>query len=365
MENIEIYCSPGELIKNELSERGISQKALAEYLSTTPSHMSEIISGRRSVTIEMARRLETFLGISADAILSIQNTYKLHYHKNEKISDTDIQDRKNIEAFDQIVSVKSLIKDLRPNVASPTEKLSLLCKHYGLTQPETLEQEMANLRNRCFRKSAKNGMDTRMIATWVVKAQAQARKHLPSSPFDRSRLRELSMILFDIFHKNRDTMRLVTEAMNKHGIGFSVVPREKYASVDGYSFMVMRTPYIVVTARYNRIDNFAFTIMHELGHIALGHTNESDAQINIEDRGLDSLSESLQEAEADRYASEALIPQKIWNFAPTVPLNSFLIQKRYSEWASVNHLNKWIVLGRVSHETGMYKFTSDESRKID
>lgn len=38
---------------------------------------------------------------------------------------------------------------------------------------------------------------------------------------------------------------------------------------------------------------------------------------------------------------------------------------KYSQWASDNHLNKWIVLGRISYETGMHKFRNDESRKIN
>lgn len=40
-----------------------------------------------------------------------------------------------------------------------------------------------------------------------------------------------------------------------------------------------------------------------------------------------------------------------------------MIQKKYSEWAAEKGLNKWLVLGRISYETGMYKFKSDESRR--
>ena len=42
-----------------------------------------------------------------------------------------------------------------------------------------------------------------------------------------------------------------------------------------------------------------------------------------------------------------------------------MIQKKYSEWAAEKGLNKWLVLGRISYETGMYKFKSDESRRTD
>jgi HTH-type transcriptional regulator/antitoxin HigA len=48
-----------------------------------------------------------------------------------------------------------------------------------------------------------------------------------------------------------------------------------------------------------------------------------------------------------------------------VPLNPYVIQKKYTQWAKSKGLNPWIVLGRVSHETGMYRFTSDSSRSIN
>ena len=74
--------------------------------------------------------------------------------------------------------------------------------------------------------------------------------------------------------------------------------------------------------------------------------------------------ETVEEEEANAFASNVLIPQALWRIAPEVPMNPFVIQRRYTLWAEKNHLNKWIVLGRVSHETGMYKFKTDESRLI-
>jgi HTH-type transcriptional regulator/antitoxin HigA len=124
-------------------------------------------------------------------------------------------------------------------------------------------------------------------------------------------------------------------------------------------------PYIAVTRRFDRIDNYAFNIMHELGHIYYGHVDET-GKINVAVPISDSTENfPFQEEEADRFATEKLIPNSVWFLAPPVPLNPYVIQKKYTQWAKSKNLNPWIVLGRVSHETGMYRFTSDSSRSIN
>ena len=105
--------------------------------------------------------------------------------------------------------------------------------------------------------------------------------------------------------------------------------------------------------------------MHELGHIYLGHVDEN-GKINVATHNPESQEAyPLQEEQADKFANEALIPNKVWILAPPVPLNPYVIQKKYTQWAKSKGLNPWIVLGRVSHETGMYRFTSDTSRSIN
>jgi HTH-type transcriptional regulator/antitoxin HigA len=104
--------------------------------------------------------------------------------------------------------------------------------------------------------------------------------------------------------------------------------------------------------------------MHELGHIILGHTTNDQQQISVDMRSFNDEDENRQEREADRFASEWLIPDKLWKLAPVAPMNPFVIQKKYFSWAEKRGLNKWIVLGRLSHETGIYKFKSDDSRHV-
>ena len=66
---------PGEMIKDEIEYRGISQKALAAEIGLPASVLNEVLNGKRAVTTEYALLLEAALGIEADLWLSLQAEY--------------------------------------------------------------------------------------------------------------------------------------------------------------------------------------------------------------------------------------------------------------------------------------------------
>lgn len=66
---------PGEMIKDELDYRGISQKALAEEIGVPASVLNEVLNGKRAVSTEYALLLEAALGIDADLWLRLQSDY--------------------------------------------------------------------------------------------------------------------------------------------------------------------------------------------------------------------------------------------------------------------------------------------------
>lgn len=361
----ELKTSPCSLLKKELKDRRLTQKELAEALGISTSYMSDMMNVRRPITIEIARKIESLLGLSATALMTQQVTSQIR----NKQSDEERSAEDVLQEYDKYVCVKSLLQVNKLCKMSFVEQLQLLKEKYNILEPPiALQHFMSNLSNRCFRRSEKAGLDTRMIATWIVKAEAEGLQyHQPLVPFTMSSRNQVVGTLRSILHTNRNTLPLITDVLKNNGIGFTIVEKEKYASVDGYSFMREGHPYIIITCRYNRIDNLAFTVLHELGHIYLGHTTEGCQQINIESRDNFWDGEVMcHEKEADEFATDALIPNNIWKFVPTVPLlNPIVIQRRYTEWAVDRGLNKWIVLGRISHETGMYYFKSDNTRYID
>ena len=72
-----VATHPGEMIKDELKERGMTQKQLAAETGIKPSVLSETINGKRSVSLSVAVALEKALGISADIWMNMQTQYDL------------------------------------------------------------------------------------------------------------------------------------------------------------------------------------------------------------------------------------------------------------------------------------------------
>ena len=68
---------PGELIRDELKERHMTQKQLATEAGIKPSVLSETVNGKRSVSVNMALALEKALGIPADIWMNMQTQYDL------------------------------------------------------------------------------------------------------------------------------------------------------------------------------------------------------------------------------------------------------------------------------------------------
>ena len=74
---------PGEMIKDEIEYRGISQKALAAEIGIPASVLNEVLNGKRAVTTEYALLLEAALGIEADLWLRLQSEYNKQVVKSD------------------------------------------------------------------------------------------------------------------------------------------------------------------------------------------------------------------------------------------------------------------------------------------
>ena len=72
-----IATHPGEMIKDELKARGMTQKQLAAETGIKTSVLSETINGKRSVSLSVAIALEKALDIPADIWMNMQTQYEL------------------------------------------------------------------------------------------------------------------------------------------------------------------------------------------------------------------------------------------------------------------------------------------------
>ena len=72
-----IPIHPGEMIKDEIEARGLTQKALATQMGVSYTVFNEILNGKRPVTTQYALMLEVALDIPANIWIRTQADYDL------------------------------------------------------------------------------------------------------------------------------------------------------------------------------------------------------------------------------------------------------------------------------------------------
>lgn len=75
---------PGEIIKEELESRGISQKHFAEVVGVSYTMLNDILNGKRPVSSDFALLIEASMGISAEMLARMQTRYNLQIARSKK-----------------------------------------------------------------------------------------------------------------------------------------------------------------------------------------------------------------------------------------------------------------------------------------
>lgn len=77
----ELICAeaihPGEMLKDELQARGLSQRKFAGIIGMPYTAFNEIINGKRPITTDTALKIEAATGIAADLWLGLQADYNM------------------------------------------------------------------------------------------------------------------------------------------------------------------------------------------------------------------------------------------------------------------------------------------------
>ena len=68
---------PGEVLRDELDEIGLTQSALAKHIGVLPKTINEICRGKRGISAEMAMKLSKALGGSPQFWLNLQNNWEI------------------------------------------------------------------------------------------------------------------------------------------------------------------------------------------------------------------------------------------------------------------------------------------------
>lgn len=72
-----ITTHPGDVLKDEIEERGLVKSEVAKQLGMLPGHLSELFKGKRHISASLALKLQDMLDISAETWLNLQNRHDL------------------------------------------------------------------------------------------------------------------------------------------------------------------------------------------------------------------------------------------------------------------------------------------------
>ena len=90
---------PGELLKDEIECRGISQRQLAADMCVSYTVLNDIVNGKRSVNTKFALLCEAALGLPAHILIGLQADYDMQITKRDKSF------LKKLESVKRIVAV--------------------------------------------------------------------------------------------------------------------------------------------------------------------------------------------------------------------------------------------------------------------
>ncbi|MEQ3234090.1 HigA family addiction module antitoxin [Bacteroides cellulosilyticus] len=82
---------PGEVLKDEIEYRKISQRKLAEQMGISYKVLNDLLNGRRTLTTVTAMMFEAALDIPADSLMRLQ----LKYNMQQAMSDRTLMERLN------------------------------------------------------------------------------------------------------------------------------------------------------------------------------------------------------------------------------------------------------------------------------
>lgn len=274
--------TPVEAIKFRMEQAGLARRDLVPVLGTK-SRVSEVLSGRRQLTVDQIRALNRHFGIPAESLLGTS--------KHEPAT------RASPASQAAIAKLKSLkVMKRREDMNGFLARASQIAPAVGMLR-----------KTRTDRTNAKT--DLGALEAWcsavLIRAEDEVLPNKRSGkPIGKRTARELAQL-----SAYEDGPLRAVDFLKSVGVLLITMEHLPGTFLDGAAICRGdRTPVIALTLRHDRIDNFWFTLLHEFAHVCL-HLN-SATQVIIDD--LDVNSPEGIEQEADEFARDALIPRKLW-----------------------------------------------------
>lgn len=327
----ESFPDPVDAILFRMEQQNLKPSDLIPYLGSS-SRVSEILSRKRPLTISMMRKLEAGLGIPAKILLKQPDEFNEPLNiswNNYPLRKMEKRGYFGDKAL-KTSNVKELIEDFFRPLGSIDSFVGMLRKTY-------------------YR--SKKPVNKYALAIWSAYVVKKANKikyptKFKEGSFDLEFMRRVAKLSVD-----SEGPLLARDLLIEYGIGFVVEPHFPNTYLDAITVMTNKdNPIIGLTIRYDRLDNFWFTLMHELAHVALHFDNP----INLFYDDLDDKDGlSNEEEAADKLAGDALIPESKWVNSPAKVIPSPIAAQSLARELGI-HLA--IVAGKMRHENARYRY---------
>jgi len=343
------YPSPIEAIKFRMEQSGLKPSDLIPYIGSR-SRVSEILSGKRQLTLEMVRALEAGLGIPAKVLI-------------KKI---DIEEDSEYQDWDNRLVSEMMMRGYFGGISSEKFNKAEMLKCFFSSKSSF--QFAGMLRKSSYRSSPLT--DKRALIAWatrVVQRSSEVKmttKYI-SGTVDIHLMQELAKLSV----KDGGVL-LVQQKLKALGIILVIEPHFAKTYLDGVTILDNKsTPIIGLTLRYDRLDNFWFTLMHELAHIAL-HYDEDISIFYDELEGIKQADLDKKEKEADSLAEESLLPSTKWEISPARLIPSSMAATSLADELGVHVAviagqiryrgNKYVYLNKIINEAKVRKYFPEE-----
>jgi HTH-type transcriptional regulator/antitoxin HigA len=166
------------------------------------------------------------------------------------------------------------------------------------------------------RKSVRAGGNVHeaAIAAWEARVRQLASRNPPPAPFDRAAIDDAWISELVALTMEPQGPAKAVAHLRQIGIALVIERHLPGTLLDGAALCSLdRNGLVALTLRHDRLDNFWFTLLHEVGHLKL-HVGQEAAFAAIFD-DTESPAVSAHEEEADLFAQEALLPAVKWDVA--------------------------------------------------
>lgn len=329
-----VNLGPGDTIREELEHYGWEQRDLADIMGMSEKHISHLVKNKVPVTYETACLLSKVFRQDPQFWLNLDASYRQRMEESAKVKETTAK---------ALIYRYMPVRDLRKAVGLPRNVDGLVAAVKDFWHVPDLDFGFLERKAVCFRRSeAYANFNPYHALAWLQWARNSLADNLPAQPYDRKALAAVADRL-STYTVSQDGVTSFLADLRCCGVAFGQFDHFEHTYTDGAAFFEDHHPAILYTARHNRIDNFWFTMAHELGHVLLHEHDEGDVFID----SLENLDLSdRREKAADAFAGTCLKNDQILEAFASVQRTSVA---RIRSVAQSLGLHPGIVAGCLQH----------------